>query len=263
MKQLVIRASLLATLALGANQQALAHIKYTDIGALGSFTDTVLTTYGFNQGQIQPSATSGSLPQGGALATTDDLGWYSFTLTKASDVTLNFTNAGIAAASNPLTALGLSLYSGIFVTNSFDALTPAHYAAISAANIAKTPYPLTTQANERGLVNTAGSFSMTTDTANANNNIRTVNYIASATDGGTGTASLIEHNLAAGTYTVIGGGNLAWNINQDGIANSAATISFTSTPAVSAVPVPGAVWLMGTALAGFRLFGQRKNRLAA
>src|ERR1035437_892074 len=106
MKQIVIRASLLATLALGANQQALAHIKYTDIGVLGSVTDTLLTTYGFNQGQIQPSATSGSLPQGGALATTDDLGWYSFTLTKASDVTLNFTNAGISKVQRDIRCFG-------------------------------------------------------------------------------------------------------------------------------------------------------------
>jgi len=249
MKQIVIRGSLLAILALGVNHQALAHVGYTDFSGLAGGTETAytFTNYGWNQGQVQLSANA---PQG-AKATTDDVGWYGFTLTEASDITLKFTNAGIVAGDAPLTALGFSLYSGQLWNNAYD--------------ITKLPdYSTAPGDGQRGLVNTAASFGMTTEgnIANATAHIRNLTFLTSASDGGTGTASLVNYLLGPGTYSVIAGGNSLFTDLEDANAAWAGKISYSAV-APSAVPVPAAFWLMGSALAGFRFFGQRKNRLAA
>ena len=244
MKQLFIRGSLLALLALVVNKQAQAHIHYFDItntGAAGHWDQ--FSAYGWQQGQIQVGT---SAPQG-SLATTDDVNWYSFTLTQASDVTLKFASSPVTGGAAGLSALGLSLYSGLFVDNSFD------------VNLL---IPLA--AGQRGLVNTAQSFSMTTDTPNltiAQHDLRTINFIADATDGGTGTAQLANVLLGPGSYSVIASGNNPWTVAEAGLAQYGATISFAATPA--AVPVPGAFWLMSSALGALGLFGRRKNQLAA
>ncbi|MDD2658557.1 MAG: hypothetical protein PHY54_02610 [Methylococcales bacterium] len=275
MKQIFIQGLLPAILALGLNHQALAHVDYTDITNLGStgFTASGYTTYGWNQGQIQPgpSVPANNLDTAvappyfaGALASTDDVVWYKFTLTSPEDITLKITNSGIAAANNPLAAIGFSLYSGTVVSQSFDVtgingyttVTPNTPASQNTAGV----YP-----DERGLVNTAGSFSLTTAAGTIAQRIaneRTLNFITSATDGGTGTAQLVNYLLGPGDYSVVAGGNSAWNVDQEGLANSTATVMFSAVP-VSAVPVPAAFWLMGSALAGFGFFGQRKHRLAA
>ncbi len=51
-------------------------------------------------------------------------------------------------------------------------------------------------------------------------------------------------------------------INVSGTATGAGGI-YTVSSAVSAVPVPAAVWMMGTALVGMVSFGRRKVALAA
>ena len=85
--------------------------------------------------------------------------------------------------------------------------------------------------------------------------LRTVNYLTSATDGGTGVADLVNYHLAAGDYTIIAGGNNVLNsTNEAAGAIYGATISLTS------VPVPGALWLMGSALASLRLVSRRQKR---
>jgi len=233
-----------AILALGVNQQALAHVTYTNITNAGTFLETGLTTYGWNQGQIQPSANP---PAQGALASTDDVNWYSFTLSQASDITLSISTVGIASSLNPLTSIGFSLYSNTFVSQSYDI----------------TPVPgLTTGPGERGLVNTAASFTLTTASANVAydiSNERTISFITSQT--GTDTAALVNYLLGPGTYSVIAGGNDAYSLTQDGLANYTANVSFSATAAP--VPVPAAFWLMGSVLAGLRLFGGRKNTLTA
>lgn len=274
MKQIFIKGLLLAILALGLNHQALAHVDYTDInGASAGITKSGYTTFGWNQGQIQPgpSVPASNLDTAlnppyypGALATTDDVLWYKFTLTSPEEITLKFTNANIPAANNPLASLGFSLYSGLVVTQSYDVTGIDGYTTVNP----NTPANLNTAGvypDERGLVNTAASFSLTTASgtlAQRVANERTLNFITSATDGGTGTAQLVNYLLGPGDYSVVAGGNSAWSAAQEGFADSSATIMFSAVP-VSAVPVPAAFWLMGSALAGFGFFGQRKHRLAA
>jgi hypothetical protein len=99
----------------------------------------------------------------------------------------------------------------------------------------------------------------------------------------TGLASAVGQNLgvtvaltgnslngagAAGEYTVVVGdlSTAETNSTFDGHYRLALTASTTATAGysvVSAVPVPGAVWLFGSALAGFIGFGPRKATVAA
>lgn len=246
-KRLVSRGLPAAILAFGINNHALAHVAYTDITNLGAagMLDSGLTNYGWAQGQIQPSATP---PTQGALVSSDEVSFYSFTLTQASDINFSLTSAGF----NPVGALGFSLYSGLLVRNAWDFSRLPGYSAT---------------AGEKGLVNTAASFTMATDTGNNTidtNNIRTLNFLTSTTDGGTGTASLVNYLLGPGKYSIVAGGNTAWSLAQDLNSTYTANVSFSATPAaVSAVPVPAAFWLMGSALVSLRVFGQRKSQLAA
>lgn len=68
---------------------------------------------------------------------------------------------------------------------------------------------------------------------------------------GEGIAELVLQNVAQGWYTVAFGG-----------ANNALTGTATSQLSVQAVPLPGAVYLFGSALAGLMVSGRRKLRAA-
>lgn len=71
------------------------------------------------------------------------------------------------------------------------------------------------------------------------------------TDGGTSKILWRDGTLAGGLeeYDAFG-----FPINVSG---SALTMSFVATPQISAVPIPGAMWLMGSALIGFAGWGRR------
>jgi hypothetical protein len=62
-------------------------------------------------------------------------------------------------------------------------------------------------------------------------------------------------NLAAGNYSLWIGGNAT--------GNDAVTEYYKASLSVAAVPVPGAVWLFGSAVAGMIGFGRRKASIAA
>ena len=235
MKRFLMCGLLLGYLLMGVNQTAQAHVQYTDINsvvAIGGY-DT-FTNYGWQQGNAFP------------YATTDDVNWYSFSLSQPSLVSLSLSSTDIGNVAQPaLLAPAFSLYDGQFVTNSFDT---------------NPIYPLAD--GQRGLVNTAGSFSMTTQPQDGDPvaNERTVNFITSASvnPGETGTAAIVNLLLAPGDYTIIASGNNAYTAAEDGNNVYGATFSFSTT----AVPAPGAFWLMSSAVAGFGLFGRRKNRIA-
>lgn len=66
-----------------------------------------------------------------------------------------------------------------------------------------------------------------------------------------GLASFTFNNLSAGNYTLFVGGNATASIGSVG--------KYTVSLAASPVPVPGAVWLFGTVLAGFLGMGRGKR----
>lgn len=81
---------------------------------------------------------------------------------------------------------------------------------------------------------------------------------------GHGWAELFLNNLSAGNYILAVGGNCDNLVN---CGNSGATAGSWSAGklalTVTAVPVPGAVWLMGSALASLGIFGRRRHKTVA
>jgi len=77
-------------------------------------------------------------------------------------------------------------------------------------------------------------------------------WAVASTQGSTASATLTLF-LAAGEYTLILGG---YNGTSPG-----ANLAYTATISASPVPVPAAVWLFGSALAGLGVFGRRKSAI--
>lgn len=71
---------------------------------------------------------------------------------------------------------------------------------------------------------------------------------------GVGLATLNLNNLAAGWYTLYLGGS------NNALAGSQIDVSIASTSPVGSVPVPGAVWLFGSALIGLVGASQKKTQ---
>ena len=126
-----------------------------------------------------------------------------------------------------------------------------------------------------------------TDLTLGGNNVRTLSYIdAAASANGAHTVSWTG-TLGAGDYSIWVGGANAADAEQQALnyqalfaattANDAAAITaanaaisglrgaygFTVDTTVAAVPVPGAVWLFGSALAGLIGYGRRKAAVQA
>jgi hypothetical protein len=88
-----------------------------------------------------------------------------------------------------------------------------------------------------------------------------------------GSATLTLTNLAAGDYTLILGGfsdktctgsagSSCTFVGGQGGTNAKYQVSF-STAAAAPVPIPAAVWLFGSALAGLGVIGRRKDQVMA
>lgn len=93
---------------------------------------------------------------------------------------------------------------------------------------------------------------------NANNPLGTTGLIfqnSASTITPGGFASLLFTNLAAGDYTLFVGGNYSGGTGAPGKY----TVNLTASP----VPIPAAVWLFGSAMAGLIGFGRRNNKSAA
>jgi hypothetical protein len=187
--------------------------------------------------------------------------WYSFNLTSASDIIIKANAA--AGAMDPAFTLykTAGYYAGATVGP--DATTLASNGAIhSFSGVA--------QAGQNGLIWATGPTGILDTLAYVNsgnahvanafgqavnagfNQVDTSNLYASAVTGsgvfGSGLAEMDLTNLAAGYYTIfIGGANGA-------LAGSAINLN------VAAVPVPGAVWLFGSALMG--LIGAQRKKMA-
>lgn len=76
---------------------------------------------------------------------------------------------------------------------------------------------------------------------------------AVAASTGNGVTATLTRFLSAGNYTMILGG-------YDSTANP--SLAYSATISAAAVPIPAAVWLFGSALAGMGLVGRRKTAAA-
>ncbi|MDD2739737.1 MAG: hypothetical protein PHR94_12465 [Methylomonas lenta] len=105
----------------------------------------------------------------------------------------------------------------------------------------------TATSNKHGSWN-ADPFAPTT---RGSNELTYVGHAATTTDGGS--VAYTFNGLAAGHYSLWIGGNGADNTDE----------YYKASLSVAAVPVPGAVWLFGSAVAGMIGFGRRKASIAA
>ena len=77
---------------------------------------------------------------------------------------------------------------------------------------------------------------------------------------GTGSAELIVNGLTAGRYLLVAGGSLACgSFLTNTMPACPATTASNFNLNISTVPIPAAVWLFGSALAGLGVFGRRKS----
>ncbi len=210
-------------------------------------------------------------------ADTHKLAAFSFTLTGRANVLLQFDKRANAFGINGLVP-GFSLYLG---TPHAGAVGADHDYSVGsellrAADCAATPGCTATEGSFRSL----SSWNITNDPDSGAASPSRFSYIGSAYDGSQtlpaansplqdgnaylipggdglqdGSVAKLFNNLAPGSYTVFVGG--AAYSSQTNNANRGILGSFSLTPA--AVPVPGAVWLFGSALA---FFGAAKTRHA-
>jgi hypothetical protein len=193
--------------------------------------------------------------------------WYSFTLTGMADVTLTFQQRSNANGGLGLIP-GFTLYEGI--PHKSPAGLDHDYSpgaiVIREADCAATPGCTTTEGSFRSLT----TFRITNDDDPNGTSPIVFNYIGHAYDGsvdyGTGVipggdgiadnlVSKTFTHLAAGSYLAFVGGSNYDSQNTGG--NYGVYGTFSLTP--SQVPVPGAVWLFGSALAGFFGWSRRKR----
>ena len=250
---------------------AMAHIFPVN---LGTFDGTVAVTKTANNGV---SGNYGWIDGADVdWGDTHKTGTFTFTLTGSADVGLTFQSKVNASGGAGLIP-GFTLYQGLPHTGVADHDFSVGSELIRTEDCAATPGCTTTE----GSLRTLTSFRITNDSDPTGTSSSDFTYVGSAYDGsqtlpaansplqdgnsflvpgGDGVAdklvSALFTNLAPGDYTVfVGGADYASQL-AGGAYGVGAT--FTLTP--TAVPIPGAVWLFGSALAG--LIGSRRRKSA-
>jgi len=261
---LVMKKSLSLTLLLAgmSSTTAMAHIIPTHMGTFNGLEAKTLT---FNNGA---SGNFGWIDGADAdWGDTHKLATFVFTLTGMADVDLKFNKKTNAFGGTGLIP-GFTLYKGA-PHEGEDHDYSVGSELIRATDCAATAGCTTTE----GAFRAQNTFRITRDSDPQALSPSVFTYVGSAYDGAAQTiggkliagadgvadnsVALLFPHLTAGNYIVfVGGANYA---SQTNTAARGIGATFTLTP--SAVPVPGAVWLFGSALAGFIGMKRRKNRL--
>ncbi len=259
-------ALLLASL---SSTSAMAHIIPINFG---TFDGSVATTVAGSGTGVNSGASGNYGWIDGADADWGDthkIGTYKFTLTgAAADVTLKFQRESNAFGGTGLIP-GFTLYQGVAHEGS-DLDYSIGSELLRAAECAATVGCTTTEGSLRSL----NSFRITDDSEPGGVNPSVFTYVGRAYDGlsqtldgnliagadglADGIVELLFQNLVPGNYMAfVGGANYGSQTN-----NTARGIGgfLTITPVV--VPVPGAIWLFGSALAGLIGMKRRKQTVA-
>ncbi|MBS4050374.1 MAG: peptidase M10 [Methylomonas sp.] len=260
MKKII--ASVVVLIGMVFASQANAHIGYRSLDVNNPFTDSVATDFGWYQG-TQPT-----------LGNSHDFRWFTFTLAQSSyvDISVAATGAGEFFASSrdvaganasdtPFTSVGaldvaISLFSGVVPASSVESVTEV--------NGVLNGFPVPGQGITTIGTN-AGPFGAGIITlSNTGGDTSSISYLAHANDFGSGvTEALNNVLLAAGQYTLLVGGASLPLFAEDGITLlNDGTYGVVASLSVQPVPVPGAVWLFGSAMAGLIGFGRRKSLAA-
>lgn len=246
MKKMIV--AFVALLGLVFATQASAHVSYRDLNLSPSIVRTVTSNIGWSDAAD------------GDWGDSHHAAWYKFNLTQDSLVTItvsglaagtyntiNGTGAATTVSSGAglnLTDVGFTLYSGLFPASVYDSATAL-------------PVPV----GKDGRWDALGDTTMANNGAN-NGGVPQIGTVVfkTAVNSTTGAIeTLANYFLAAGNYSIGAGGALG----ATGTPIEALTGDHSGVYAIQAalsvqpVPVPGAIWLFGSALAG--LVGLRRK----
>lgn len=255
-----IIASVVVLLGMVFASQANAHVGYRSLDVNNPFTDSVTSDFGWYEG-TQPT-----------LANSHDLRWFTFSLAQASYVDISVASLGAGGftassrtvtggAGSAFTSVGdldvaISLFSGMVPASSVESLTDV--------NGTLNGFPIPGQGITTIGTN-AGPFGAGINTlTNTGGATSSISYLMHANDFGSGLDEALNHVfLAAGQYTLLVGGASLPLFDVDGITLlNDGTYGVVASLSVQPVPVPGAVWLFGSAMAGLIGFGRRKSLAA-
>lgn len=236
-----IALSLIALASFLFASQAFAHVSYYNLNANNPSVRAVTSNIGWSDAAD------------GDWGDSHHAAWFKFNLAQDSLVSITVTglNAGTYASVNQngaaidvttslnLTDVGFSIYKGLFPAGAYD----------SAASL---PIP----ADKDGRWDALG------DTTMANNSavVGTAIYKTAVNNSTGNIETLINYFLAAGDYSIGTGGAFGptGTVIDASVGDHAGSYAIQTSLSVQAVPVPGAVWLFGSAIAGLIGFGRRK-----
>lgn len=235
---------------LAASNVAFAHVDYGDLNLFPTQSNT-FTRIGWYRGTDNPSSGCSIDGTSECLGDSHLMQFFKFTLSQDSEVTISFTSGqnGLDPA--------FSLYSGLLPDEAHDDTTLDPLNALDG-NFDPIPHPTDSaywnSSNTReGQFNALGNWSMAND-ANEWSEIEYITHMNSSNSATIGASEVLSYVLQAGSYTIAAAGANTSNVN----ALLAGTVSFSAVP-VTAVPLPAAVWLMGSAVGAFGAMGRRRK----
>lgn len=232
---------------LAISGSAFAHVDYSDLNAFSTQTNT-FSRNGWFRGTDNPTNGCNLDATAQCLGDSHQLQFFKFTLDQDSNVSLTFTSNqnGLDPA--------FSLYKGLLPDEAHDDSSTDPLNAVDN-NFEPAPHPTDSHywdSNNirEGQFDALGNWSM----ANDDGSWSEIEYLIHKNDNSLSNAGAFEtlnYFLKAGSYTIAAAGASTSSVN----ALLSGTMSFSPTP----VPLPSAIWLMGSVLAGLITVGRRRN----
>lgn len=236
MKKKTVTQCVAAAVLLAAQIPVHAHISYRDLGIENPWEASVTSNTGWIDGADAD------------LGNSHNLRWFSFTLATDAYVTIEVSNTG-----TPIPASNGTGYTEATPVDVLTDLDPAFtlYSGLLPAGAYDSATALPVDPGMEGRFNALGDMSM----ANSSGVIGTIHYITHRNEfSGAATESLVNFFLTAGSYSLATGGGCA-SCDPADHAVRGVMASLEVTP----VPLPAAVYLLGSALVGMGVISRRRR----